>query len=247
MRSFLEAFPKGQAYMAHYSLQQPIIGLIGSNEELRYPERWFRDKMQDQSIREKVLPLRFDSFYSLFGTFLAGSEQLKTFTADSPLNTDDHPIVMFQAPNFVYKTQRPPEERLLALVDELSPADPRDVVAEYVTEEDYLAPERLSDYWKARNSFLRSGMEIKQTTDVKKLYESARQPLLSVVRESRDFSAAYFPLLSIAYEIYPIDQDACYQLLSDLVRANPMRREAYLLRSKLFTTVADNHSKEGTL
>ncbi|SHJ09630.1 Spermine/spermidine synthase [Malonomonas rubra DSM 5091] len=236
MRSFLEVFPNSQAYLAHFSLQQPIIGLIGANEKLRYPERWFRDKMQDPAIREKVLPLRFDSYYSLFGTFLAGSEQLRTFCADSPLNTDDHPLVLFRAPAFVYSEQKPVQDRLVALVEKLSPADPEEIVAEYVTEEDYLAPERLSAYWVARNNFLRAGMEIEQTTDVRKLYESARKPLLNVVRESRDFSAAYFPLLSIAYEIYPIDQDASYQLLTDLVRANPMRREAYMLRSKLFSS-----------
>lgn len=234
MRSFLEIFPKGQAYLAHFSLQQPIIGLVGSNEELRYPERWFRDKMQHQVIREKVLPLQLDSFYSLFGTFLAGSEQLKTFCDDSPLNTDDQPLVMFRAPNFVYSTQQPPQDRLLALVEKLSPADPKDIVADYITEEDYLAPERLSTYWLARNSFLRAGTKIEQTADVRKLYESARQPLLNVVRRSHDFSAAYFPLLSIAYEMYPLDQTASYQLLTDLVRANPLRREAFYLREKLF-------------
>lgn len=77
-------------------------------------------------------------------------------------------------------------------------------------------------------------MKIERTTNVKRLYESAREPLLAVVRKSLDFSAAYFPLLAIAYELFPQDREASYQLFSDLMRANTMRREAYLMRRNLF-------------
>jgi len=234
MKSFLQVFPQGQAYLAHYSLQAPIIGLVGSNEPLRYPEKWFRDKLKDEAVRNKVLPLKYDSFYSLFGTFLGGDDRLRAFCADSPLNTDDHPVVLFNAPRFVYSDPAPPKERLLELVAALSPPDPEAILAESVTEEDYLARERLSAYWQARNSFLVAGANLEQTGDVRKLYDEAREPLLAVIRQSLDFSAAYFPLLSIAYEMFPIDRDASYQLLSDLVRANPLRREAYFLRYQLF-------------
>jgi spermidine synthase len=234
IRSFLEVFPESQAYLAHYSLQAPIIGLVGARESLRYPEKWFRTKLKAEKIQQKVLPLKYDSFYSLFGTFLAGRRQLEHFSAGSPLNTDNHPVVLFRAPRFVYGNPVPAGERLLSLVDVLSPPDPEAILAPHVTEEDYLARERLLAYWRARNSFLRAGADIEQTADVRQLYAAVREPLLEVVRQSLDFSAAYFPLLSIAYEIYPVDREASYRLLSDLMRVNPMRREAYVLRSRLF-------------
>lgn len=234
IHSFLEVFPEVQAYLAHYSLQNPIIGLVGAREPLRYPEKWYRKKLENEEIRRKVLPLKYDSFYSLFGTFLAGTEQLRTFAIDSPLNTDDHPVVLFRAPRFVYGDPAPVQGRLLDLVEQLSPADPETILAPFITEEDYLARGRLSSYWAARDSFLRAGVDIERTSDVQKLYETAREPLLAVVRQSLDFSAAYFPLLSIAYELYPLDREASYRLLSELMRANPMRHEAYLLRRKLF-------------
>jgi spermidine synthase len=66
------------------------------------------------------------------------------------------------------------------------------------------------------------------------LYKAAGGPLLGVVRKSVDFSAAYFPLISIAYDIYPHDRDASYRLLRDLERANPMRPEAGIIRQRLF-------------
>lgn len=99
----------------------------------------------------------------------------------------------------------------------------------------------IADAWvvpahieRARNSFIQVGMTIGKTDDVKKLYETVREPLLKVVRKSIDFSAAYFPLLSIAYDIYPYDREASHQLLTDLARANPRRREARMLQERLF-------------
>ncbi|MDY6849957.1 MAG: spermidine synthase [Thermodesulfobacteriota bacterium] len=238
MRTFLHVFPEGQAYLANYSLQTPLLALVGSREPLRYPEKWFRQKLRDEEVRRRVLPLKYDSFYSLFGTFLAGDAQLRKFSAAAPLNTDEHPVVLFRAPRFVYGDPAQPHARLMDLVTALSPADPDAILAPYVTEEDYLARERLAAYWRARDSFLRIGGEIEQTGDLRALYEQVREPLLTVVRESVDFSAAYFPLLTIAYEMYPLDRDASYLLLSDLMRANPMRREAYALRERLFAETA---------
>lgn len=234
-RSFLEIFPDGQAYLAHYSLQSPIIALVGGKKALRYPEKWYREKLQDNVLRQKVMALKYDSFYSLFGTFLAGSDALRKYTDSAPLNTDDHPVVLFNAPRFVYNKATPPHERLLSLLDELSPADPEAVLSSVSTEEDYLARERILNYWLARDAFLRAGVNIKPSKDVKTMYENVREPLLAVVRKSIDFSSAYYPLLSIAYELFPVDQDSSEQLLKDLEKANPMKREAFLLRSKLFT------------
>lgn len=134
MKTFLQVFPEGQAYLAHYSLEDPIIGLVGAKTALRYPERWFQTKLQDEQVRRKVLPLKYDSFYSLFGTFLAGSDQLEAFCGESPLNTDDQPLVLFRAPHFVASDSVTPGERLLALVHELSPPNPEAILAPPVSE-----------------------------------------------------------------------------------------------------------------
>lgn len=234
IRTFMEAFPEGQAYLAHYSVTNPIIGLIGSTAPRRYPEKWFRDKMQNPEIRKKVLPLKYDSFYSLFGTFLAGSETLKDYSADAAINSDNHPVVIYQAPHFLYSHQEPPASRLMHLIDDFKIPSPEDILIEHVTEEDYLAKERLQAYWQARNAFLEAGTKIEKTRDIQKLYASAKDPLLGVIRKSLDFSAAYYPLLTIAYEIYPYDQDASHDLLNALIRANPMKQEAAHLRYQLF-------------
>jgi spermidine synthase len=234
VRTFLQVYPDGQAFLAHYSIDQPIVGLVGGTKALRFPEKWYRQRLPGKSMRRHMAGFGYESIYSLLGTFMAGSDTLRQYAGHGPINTDESPVVLFRAPLFVYGSPEPANDRLLALLDAFSLPDPESILAEVITEEDHVARPRLSAYWSARDSFLKLGTTIDRTTDVTRLYATASQPLLKVVRQSLDFSAAYFPLISIAYELYPHDRDASYQLLRDLERANPMRREAGILRQRLF-------------
>lgn len=155
------------------------------------------------------------------------------FAGDGPINTDENPVVVFQAPRFVYGNPEPPRERLTALLKAFSPPDPECILAEIITEEDYLARPRISAYWSARDTFLELGMNVERTDDVTRLYAITSTPLLGIIKKSTDFSTAYYPLLSIAYKMYPYDQEASYKLLRDLERANPLKPEATILRQRL--------------
>lgn len=232
--TFMAAFPEGQAFLAHYSIDQPIIGLIGGHEKLRFSENWYTKRVRGKSFMRVMAGYGYDSIYSLLGSFMAGSDALKKFSNDAPLNTDENPIVLFQAPRFVYGTPEEPKERLMALLSAFSPPDPEAILSEIVTEHDYLARPKLKAYWSARDRFLEVGTVVERTSDPFQLYKTASDPLLDVVRKSSDFSAAYFPLLSIAYEIYPRDRNASFDLLSRLEKANSTRPEARILKSKLF-------------
>jgi spermidine synthase len=234
VRTFLQVYPNGQAFLAHYSIDQPIIGLVGGTKALRFSEKWYRQQLPGSSMRRHMAGFGYDSIYSLLGTFMAGSDTLRQYAGHGPINTDEAPVVLFRAPLFVYGSPDPAHDRLLSILDAFSSPDPEAILAEVVTEEDHVARLRLTAYWSARDSFLKLGTTIDRTTDVTRLYATASQPLLKVVRQSLDFSAAYFPLISIAYELYPHDRDASYQLLRDLERANPMRPEAGRLRQRLF-------------
>uniref|UniRef100_UPI0040576613 spermine/spermidine synthase domain-containing protein n=1 Tax=Candidatus Electrothrix sp. TaxID=2170559 RepID=UPI0040576613 len=234
-KTFLQAFPEGQAFLGHYSLDYPIIALVGAKKPLRFPENWYRKRLSSKGMRHMATSFGYDSGYSLLGTFLAGHAELRKYTAASPINTDAHPVVLFQAPRFAYSNPASPHTRLLALIAAFEQPDPETVLAEAITEEDMFARERLPAYWRARNSFLRVGVDVQRPRNVRQLYEQVSDPLLKVVRKSIDFSAAYYPLLSIAYDLYPEDQEASRHLLSKLERANPTRREAFVLRQRLFS------------
>jgi spermidine synthase len=234
VRTFLQVYPDGKAFLAHYSIDQPIVGLVGGTKAMRFPEKWYRQRLPSRSSRRHMTGFGYDSIYSLLGTFMAGSDTLRQYVGQGPINTDESPVVLFRAPLFAYGHPEPAHDRLLALLDAFSSPDPESILADVITEEDHVARLRLTAYWSARDSFLKLGTTIDRTKNVTRLYATASQPLLKVVRQSLDFSAAYFPLISIAYELYPHDRDASHQLLRDLEHANPMRPEAGRLRQQLF-------------
>jgi spermidine synthase len=233
VRTFLEVFPDGSAFMAHYSLKAPIIGLVSSTRASGYPSDWWDMRMQDRTLREKLERLRLDSLYSLLGCFMAASRDLQDFAGHAPLNTDDRPVVTFQAPRFTYGEQEPAYQRLLALVDRFSPR-PEQILATIHKEEDSDTHRRLASYWNARNLFIHAGVGLPETGDVRVVLRSARKNLLEVVRVSQDFTAAYLPLLAMARRLYPMDPEETKSLLLDLEEANPRRTEARTIRRELF-------------
>jgi spermidine synthase len=231
-RTFLEVFPDAQMFLAHYSLQSPIIGLMGGRNKLRYPADWYRGRLKEGALAGVVHSIRFDSLFSLLGTFVAGSTELNKFAGGSPLNTDKNPVVLFQAPHFVYGSPSSPQERIITLINILSPPDVDKILID--KDIDIQVKNRLEAYWLARDSFLKAGINVNPTSNPRKLFKTVSTPLLSVVRQSSDFSTAYNPLLAIAYSLYSVDRESAHQLLLDLEDANPLRSEARTLRSRLF-------------
>jgi spermidine synthase len=231
-RTFLEVYPHGMAVMAHDNLQTPIIGLVGGAEPRRYALDWFERRVDRQDLRPKLRKLRFYDIYTLMGCYLANAEALRQFAGPGPLNTDDQPVVTFMAPRFVYGSPEPPAQRLLVLLDNFTP-DPEQLMEAPDNAAGREVHRRLSDYWAARNLFLRAGAGVASTRDPKELLHRIAGPLLSAVRQSADYAAAYNPLLALAQQLFPIDPDASLGLLRELESANPQREEARRLGQAL--------------
>jgi spermidine synthase len=185
------------------------------------------------ALRDKLRDLRLDTLWELLGCFLASSEELRAFAAGAPVNTDDRPVVTFRAPRFAYAGPQPPAGRLLSLLDSFHPA-PEAAMGAPRSDEDRATGRRLAAYWEARNEFLRSGAGVQETDDARQLFAAAGGHLLTAVRMSPDFSAAYNPLLAIAERLRNVDPAAAIGLLRDLEAANPFRPEARVLRERLF-------------
>ena len=138
----------------------------------------------------------------------------------------------FEAPRFAYDDGEPAQERLLALVDAFgTPSGTALFGAADVDSLDGAA--RMAAYFEARNLFLRSGVGVGPGRDIRELVGRLRAPLLAAVRTSRDFSAAYNPLLSMAYRLSQVDPTMAGALLRDLEIANPARPEAREMRRRL--------------
>ena len=233
IRTFLRVFPEGTAYLAHYSLEMPIIGLIGTTGPVRYPPDWLDRRVQDATLRGRLHSLRLDDSYALLGNFLAGRDDLAGFAGAGPLNTDDHPIITFKAPQFIYNRPQPAALRLAALIKTFKPR-PDQLLKSPANAAEAAAAARLAAYWQARNQFLLAGIGITRTDDARRMLKKVREPLLSVVRLSHDFAPAYDPLLILAQCLYATDPYESRALLLDLENANPARDEARSLRKHLF-------------
>jgi spermidine synthase len=232
LRTFLDVFPDGSAHLAHFSLRAPIIGLVGGAAGRTWPPGWFEARVRDGALRERLGRLRLQDDLGLLGGYLAGGEALRRFAGDGPLNTDDRPLVAYQAPRFAYAPAEPAHERLLALLGALAPA-PEEVLGAASTEEGRAAARRLAAYWGARDQFLRAGVGVRETSDPRLLLAQVRGPLLDVVRRSPDFDPAYQPLLGLATRLHAVDPAAAALLLGDLEQASPGRGEARALARRL--------------
>ena len=189
-------------------------------------------RVRDETLRTALEAVRLQDSLAFFGNFLAGSESLRTFAGEGPLNTDDRPVVIFQAPRFAYAHQEPPYIRLLSLMKHLQPR-PRDILQPAQNPAEVSRHERLAAYWEARQRFLKAGVGVEETNDPWKMLQVVREPLLTIVRQYQDFSPAYDPLLFLAQRLYRPNPPAARELLLELERANPQRQDARNLRESL--------------
>ena len=175
VRSFLEVFPDSEAHLAHFSLGQPLVALVGRQSPgTHYYRGWLTDRVQDAALIEELNALRLNTDFALLGGFLAGKHSLAKFAESAPLNTDDHPIVTFRAPGFVYGGPQPASSRLLALIAELDPLPAQLVDAAAPNAEEFST--RLAGYWRARDEFLRAGIGIQPSDDLRQMLAQIGNP-----------------------------------------------------------------------
>lgn len=232
-RTFVDRFPYVQAHLPHFSLRQPIVGLIGSKKPLKYGPDWLQNRVHSRILQRQLVALRLNSNFALFGGFIADRADLVSFIGDDELNTDDRPLVTFMAPDFAYRQEQGHGERLVALVEALS-QDRGTLLPSANNSQQMVFAERLNAYWRARDAYLQAGLGVEPTDDLQTMIAKTREPLLAVIRLSDDFNPAYQPLLSMAQAMNSIDPVAAHQLLIDLDQAAPSRTEARRLLQELY-------------
>lgn len=233
VRTFLDVFPEGSAFIAHHSLTQPIIGLVGGRQAIQVAPDIVSQRMASRPLLAGQLrSVGLSNIYTLLGCYLADGRQLRQFAGPGPLNTDDHPRVLFQAPDFVYDSSPSPAaaaDRILALVEAFTPQAEK-ILAPTAADSEKT---RLAAYWLARNAYLRTGANASPTHDLKSMLDQVAEPLLDILRTSPDFEAAYRPLLVMAWRIHQQDPQESENLLTALEAATPQRPEAGRMKLKL--------------
>lgn len=229
VRTFLDVFPEGSAVLAHFSLTNPIVGLVSGVRSVAAGPQWIEHRVDRGALRERLSALHLNTAYDLLGCYLADAVSLQRFAGPGPLNTDDRPVVLFEAPRFVYAKQGPASQRLIVLINALH-AHAGDVLEDAASA---VQRERLEKYWAARDYFIRAGLEVPQTRDLRQLLGYVRELLLETIRVSPDFDAAYRPLLAMARQLSRVDPQAGKALLNQLIEVNPARPEAKRLLDQI--------------
>ncbi|BFM08732.1 hypothetical protein GCM10025791_29070 [Halioxenophilus aromaticivorans] len=229
--SFLAVFPNAQMHLAHYSLQQPLLCLLGGDGLKGFGEDWLQERVHNRALQQQLVQSRLNSDFALLGGFIAGPEGLRSFSQGVPLNTDDFPWVVYQAPSFVYGQPEPPAQRLLALVEQLSAQRGTLLASE---QRGSVFDQRLQAYWQARDHFLAAGVGANPDVGIKEMIAQTRGPLLEAVALSPDFLPAYDPVLQMAQAVYNQDPLLARELLLALDKANPTLPDARELLARMF-------------
>ena len=212
VRSYLEAFPDAVAFLAHFNAESPTLGLVGSQERLRYDADWMERRFPEPFRAERLREVDLANTMSLLGSFVAGTDDLTAFAGDGPLNTDDLPLVTFMAPDFIYTADPRTYSTLLELTDAITPraADilrDADAASQFAT--------RLDRYLAARQIYLVADVE-----RVEGRYRFAIEGYLASARESPDFGPARDMTMALARSIAATDPDQAREILSRLQAAN---------------------------
>jgi len=226
-RTFMAVFPDAAMLLCHNSVDSPIVGLVGFRDRPQYGLGWMSQRIADPRCWQNLQQVNLAEDLTVFGNLLATQRELAAFCGRGPLNTDDRPLVVFDAPRFTYGPPTPPRLRLMSLLQTLGPPDPDGLFAHQVGPSDTARLEgRLRRYWSARLSFLRALAADGPGERSRLLWES--------LHASQDFADAYmFLLYQVAPGLFQNDPAAARRLLQELQAAHPHRAQARELQQRL--------------
>jgi spermidine synthase len=229
VRTFQAEFPHSSAYLAQFSIETPLVALVGSTTARTYPANWLQARLHDDSLRARLGSVDLKDEAALFGLFLGGEKTLAAFAGPGPINSDDHPVVAFDAARIAYLPSESPGARLVQLIHAVHPL-PGDILDAPPASSE---ARRLADYWRARDRFLEVGVRMPKDVDTSSFIAKVAPQLIDVVGMSADFDAAYGPVLAMAQALKRADPAQARRLLERLDHSNPARHEARQLLDAL--------------
>ena len=204
-RTFLGVFPETHAWLLQFNVEVPVVGLVGYSEPPSYHPEWIEERHVPEALRAELRAFALADSLRFFGHWLAGPWELRAFAGTGPMNTDDHPRVLFMAPRQPVSSPVEIHRRLETLL-RLRPAD--------ATDRPGFA--RWQAYVGARDAYL--GGLIHES---ERRHDLAVESFLESARLSREFTAGYARCLTLASMLAPGQPEAARALLERLVEAQP--------------------------
>src|SRR5262249_21602892 len=151
------------------------------------------------------------------------------YSRGAPLNTDDHPVVIFGAPRFVYQANTTGYGRLGPFIDHVTTGVDELIASDGAEPSAEAFKVRLRGFIAARNCYLRgliAGAEGRQGELLSACIESARV--------SRDFLTGYAQAVQLARQMAATSPQQSREILQQLEAAQPGNPEARQAMRQLF-------------
>lgn len=208
-RTFLSVFPEASLWIGHFNEHHPVIALA-HNAQPTSDVALAQRMAANESLVGDLVEVALDRAIALLGCHVANADALEAFVGSGPINTDDHPRVIYDAPRFVYGFNEDGREQLSELM-ELSGS----------LSVDAALAERLAAYKAARNRYLEGRIRMVASES------DGLDLILASVALSRDFRVAYSFCRATALQLAATNPAEARRILEGLVEAWPHDGRAY--------------------
>lgn len=231
--SFLEVFPDAQAWWLDWNADTPVLGLVGRGDggpAARRPVGWHPQWIETRrpaaaALEADLKRLALSDSVRLFGRLAADAPALRRMASGAPLNTDDHPRVMFEAP----RAGGEPVLTLRPFAELLAQWAACDVSSALGFSADAAAfGQRVARFRQARDEYV-----LGLVVEAERRPETALEHYIRSAELSPDFTAGYAQCLSRAALEAARRPAAVRAMLERLMRAQPDRPAARELYERL--------------
>lgn len=213
--TFLSVFEHTSAFLSGVGIDSPALALCASQQPLSFSPDWYTTRVNDPRLAEVLKLIRLGDEYQLFGSFVANAAGLRQYSDGAPINTDNHPIVVFGAPAIYYDadTSAQPEYLLMRQILDRVDGDPTSLIADGHPDSRSMLL-RLNAYLAAREIYLRA-----LVAEAEGVPRAGLDGLIEAAETSADFSLAFEVGAALAQTLSSKDPVAAKQLREALMRS----------------------------
>jgi spermidine synthase len=228
LRAFLDVFPDAHAVLLRVTLDTPVLGLVSGLAPGRYGADWFERRVGDPVLREALRQTGLASGMQLLGSLLAAPSALDAYCRDAPMNTDDRPLVLFEAPRLHATRPGPSHAAVLLELLALGGAGCDRLLASGDEPANRGFRLRFNAYIEARTLYVRG-----LVAEAEKRTAAAVDAFVESTRRSGDFTTGYAHVLNLAARRWAGAPTEAARWLERLIEARPERPVAGELLRRL--------------
>ena len=228
VQTFLGTFSESRAFLLHFNVDIPVLGLVGTAEALRRPADWMERRLNTPEFQQRMKAAGFDRSINLLGCLAAGPDGLAAFAANAPVATDNFPLVSFTAPRVSARSAVSGGALLMRFLDQCR-VKPEEILESSRTETSRAFAANLADYFAARDLYLRGLIEEGQGH-----LQPAIDLYLEGARRSLFFTPAYSRCVRIVQMLAATDRAAAKQLFDRLEQVQPAQPLGRTMLGPLF-------------